>query len=191
MILASASPRRRQLLEQSGRAVTVLPQNVDETWDFGDGTGVASGAIGLARRKLGAFGLLPRDVEVLAADTVVVCRSEVLGKPRDEDDAFEQLRLLAGSEHEVITGVVVANRASSVGFSVTTRLRFRSLTDAEINRYLSSGESMDKAGSYAIQGCGASLVDQIAGSLTNVIGLPLSESIAKLEELATARLESA
>jgi septum formation protein len=172
--LASASPRRRQLLEWAGFRVEVRPASVDESWDGEDPVAHASA---LAEQKA-ATG--PEGRVVLAADTVVHRSDRVFGKPRDREDAARILRELSGGWHEVTTGVCVRGSGHSGPFTVTTRVRFRELNDAEIAAYLATGEADDKAGAYGIQGRAGTFVAEIEGSWTNVMGLPLEACIAAL-----------
>jgi len=173
--LASASPRRRRLLEWAGFRVEVRPATVDESWN---GEDPVAHALALATRKAAGG---PADRVVLAADTVVHREDQVFGKPRDRADAARILRDLSGGWHEVTTGVCVRGGDSSESFAVTTRVRFRKLVDAEIAAYLATGEADDKAGAYGIQGRAGGFVAEIEGSWTNVMGLPLETCIEVLE----------
>lgn len=179
VILASRSPRRRALLEAAGYNVDVRPQDADETWPGGDGE---EATMILARRKLETLAV-ESDAYVLAADTAVICGERILGKPATRDQAIETIQILAGGMHRVVTGVCVRRGSCSRELAVTTRVWFRPLSLDDVERYVDSGESMDKAGAYGIQGIGGTLVDRVEGSYTNVIGLPLAESIEALEAL--------
>lgn len=183
VVLASQSPRRKWLLESAGLAVTVEPVAVDEAQ--GDGEPPAEMAERLARLK--AFEIEGDDTPVIAADTVVSLRGEVLGKPLDDADARKILRRLSGDEHAVITGFCVRYRGQERTGVVRTQVWFRSLRDDEIDRYVKTGEASDKAGAYGIQGEAGPLVDRLSGSYTNVIGLPLAEVLWELEDLAGPR----
>lgn len=154
--------------------------DIDESWPGGD-IGVEAGAIELARRKLEAVG--DRDAVTVAADTVVVIDDDRLGKPADDAEAEAMLSRLAGRSHRVVTGFCVRGSAWREA-AVSTEVRFRPLTRAEIDRYVASGEPRDKAGAYGIQGSGGALVDHVRGSYTNVVGLPLAEVIAAVEEVS-------
>lgn len=176
VFLASGSPRRRYLLEQSGFSVVVEPQDADETWPGGD---PEEAARCIALRKVRAAG--PREVPVLGADTVVVLDGVPLGKPRTAEEARETLEALSGRRHGVITGVGILDQGRERSFSVHTAVWFRELSGEEIERYVNSGDCFDKAGSYGIQSGGGVLVDRVEGSYTNIIGLPLKETIAALE----------
>ena len=176
VFLASGSPRRQYLLEQSGFSVVVEPQDADETWPGGD-PGVAAQQIAL--RKIHSAG--PQDLPVIGADTVVVLDGIPLGKPQTAREAHEMLGALSGKCHLVITGVGIATASEERSFSVSTRVWFRDLSSEEIARYVDSGDCFDKAGSYGIQSGGSVLVDRVEGSYTNVIGLPLRETLEALE----------
>lgn len=178
LVLASASPRRRELLGQLGVAFEVRPADVDETPQPGEG------AEALVRRLASdkaeeALATAPEDdVVVLGADTLVAVHGEVLGKPTDPADARRMLRLLSGSRHQVLTGVAVAIRSgTAVSLDVevaTTQVTMAEWADDQIDAYVASGEPMDKAGSYAIQEVGDRFVTSIEGSFDNVVGLPLA-----------------
>jgi septum formation protein len=131
-----------------------------------------------------------RDEVVLAADTVVTLDGVVLGKPRDRDDAAATLRRLAGRTHEVVTGVAAVRGPVSAVIRVTTAVTFRDLTDAEVSWYLATGEPDDKAGAYGLQGAGAVLVRRVEGSDTNVVGLPLAETVDLLRDVGFDPLDA-
>ena len=170
LILASSSPRRQELLAQMGLSYEVFSPDVDENLEGSPHEVV----IELARRKAVTAAEVYPECVVLAADTLVSIGGEVLGKPRDEQDAERMLKLLNGTWHEVHTGIcVIADGAQQVGHAVTQVL-FSSLSHEEILTYCCSGEPMGKAGAYAIQGQGGMFIDQIRGSYTNVVGLPTS-----------------
>ncbi len=173
LILASASPRRAELLTSAGFAFDVSPAGVDET--LLDAEEPQAYALRVARDKAVTVALRHGDGRVvLAADTVVVAGGEVLGKPRDAHDAERMLRRLSDAVHLVHTAVVVRAPGGETSEVVTTRVHFRRLTDAEIAWYIASGEPDGKAGAYAIQGRGARFVDWIEGSWSNVVGLPIA-----------------
>jgi septum formation protein len=176
--LASASPRRRQLLDLIGVNHVITPADIDET------PHVAEPAdryvMRLAREKAEAIWARYQDLPVLAADTTVVVDTEILGKPESESDAQAMLGKLSGREHLVHTGIALRTRNGvKVGIS-TTRVSFLPLTPAQIRAYWASGEPQGKAGAYAIQGLGAVFVSNISGSYTGVMGLPLCETAAML-----------
>lgn len=183
LVLASESPRRKELLESMGLAFEVQPSGVDESNGW-KGT-PADFARDLARGKALEVARLRAGCWVLGADTVVILDGEVLGKPTDPDEAADMLRRLSGRLHEVITGICIARSAPDFleVRSVSTRVQFKTLSDEEIRAYANSGEPLDKAGGYGIQGAGAFLVRAIEGSYTNVVGLPLCEILEWLLEL--------
>ena len=173
IILASQSPRRRQLLEQMGvRDFTVRPAVGEEKAD--PGLSPAELVEALSRQKAAevAAGAAPEDI-VIAADTVVSVDGRVLGKPRDREDAEKMLSALSGREHTVYTGLTVRRGDEAVTEYEATAVRFRPLTAQEISNYVATGEPMDKAGAYGIQGYGCLLVEGISGDYFNVVGLPV------------------
>ena len=171
IVLASGSPRRTQLLTMLGIAHEVDPAHVDETPEPGEAP--ATTADRLARVKARTVAARHPGREVLAADTVVVLDGESLGKPADADEAAATLRRLAGREHVVITAVALARDDALWERRDETRVRFRPLDDVTIRHYIATGEPMDKAGAYGLQGYGSVLVDRIEGDCFGVIGLPL------------------
>lgn len=172
MVLASTSPRRRDLLAGMGLAFDVIAPEIDET--LRDGESPVCFAERLAAEKAAAVTVDP-DTVVLAADTIVVQGAEVLGKPKDPEHARSMLQCLSGTSHQVITGLCLKRGTNRKVFSVSTDVVFRALDAAEIDDYIASGCPMDKAGGYAIQGGAAHMVRAINGSYTNVVGLPLCE----------------
>jgi septum formation protein len=177
LTLASQSPRRRALLEAACFDVTVVVSGADETWPGGQ---PSAATVLLARRKLDA---VPGVVPCLAADTIVWTHAGPLGKPADHADAKRMLRSLSGMPHRVTTGFAVRGAKGDLARAVTTEVCFRALSETEIERYVATGEPLDKAGGYAIQGLGGALVDWVRGSYTNIIGLPLPAVLAALAEL--------
>jgi septum formation protein len=169
IVLASSSPRRRQLLALLGLSPEVVPSNSDETWRNGEAP--AAHAERLAREKAAA--VARRGAAVIGADTIVVIGGEILGKPRDEAEAQAMLRRLSGREHEVYTAVAVAHGGRVASGVARTVVRFRALDRATIAAYVATGEPMDKAGAYGIQGYGAVLVERIDGDYFTVMGLGL------------------
>jgi len=165
LVLASGSPRRRELLEGLGVRFKVRPVDLDESPLPGEAPG--DYVLRLAIEKAAAR-VEPGEL-VLAADTTVVVDGEILGKPRDDEDARRMLRLLAGREHAVLTGIALG-KAAEVD---ETLVRFAPLSEAEIDWYVATGEPRDKAGAYAIQGLGSLFVDGVEGSYSNVVGLPI------------------
>lgn len=181
LYLASASPRRRELLAQLKLEVLLLPQQVDETPRAGEAPDDC--ALRLAADKARAALADPGcrlDLPVLAADTVVVCDGQLLGKPKSLEDAASMLRRLSGRQHQVLTAVAIADRQHLETVCVSTSVSFRQLDDEEVFAYWHSGEPQDKAGAYAIQGLGAMFVSRIEGSYSNVVGLPLYETVQLL-----------
>jgi septum formation protein len=184
VVLASQSPRRRELLTLVGIAHEVRPADVDETPYAGERP--APHAERLARTKAGVIASADRDAVVIAADTIVVVDGDILGKPRDERDAAAMLARLSGREHAVFTAVAVArgNRVASSVAQVT--VQFRPLTGDEIAAYVATGEPMDKAGAYGIQGYGATIVERVDGDYFAVMGLPLVTTVRLARELGAA-----
>ncbi len=184
LVLASASPRRMGLLKQIGLDFEVFPSSVPETWE--ENTSPLEIAQKLAREKAEAIaGGFPSGI-VIGADTLVVLEGRILGKPQNPDEAFRFLRKLSGRSHDVITAVVLLDAESGrvLADEEVTRVFFREVSDQEIHAYIASGEPMDKAGAYGIQGRGALFVKKIEGCYTNVVGLPLG----KLGEMLTRML---
>lgn len=180
LILASQSPRRRELLATAGISFTVRAREVEEIRALGEAPDAY--ARRLARAKAEAA-WEDRDEIVLGADTIVVLDQSVLEKPRDRADARAMLRRLSGREHTVITGICLRHPGGVEVDSSATRVRFTSLTDAEIDAYAASGEPMDKAGAYAIQGLASKFIERVEGCYFNVIGLPLSQVYRYLKRL--------
>jgi septum formation protein len=186
LVLGSGSPRRRELLARAGIAFEVLPADIDES--ARDGEEPAAFALRLARAKAHAVatrvGAAPRRL-VLGADTIVVIDGDVLGKPTDPEDAVRLLGRLVGREHRVLTAVAVlaSDRADDAATCVVaSQVVMRSAGEDEIRRYVATGESLDKAGAYAAQGEGRRFIERIDGSETNVIGLPMEETLALLRD---------
>lgn len=180
LILASASPRRRELLQQAGVPFTVIPSNTDETLRPGETPEAYS--LRVAQEKAAAVATHQSGNWVLGADTIVAIAATILGKPRDAVDGFRMLRLLSGQPHRVMTAFALLdpNGRTYASQIVTSHVTFKVLTDTQIQDYLDTGEPFDKAGAYAAQGLGAALVEKVEGSYTNVIGLPLDEVLAIL-----------
>ena len=161
IILASQSPRRQELMKLTGLPFTVRVADVDETMDPA-----------LPVQQEVAASAAPDDI-VIAADTIVVIDGRELGKPHTQQDAFDMLSLLSGRTHEVVTVLSVCRGERTESEAVVTRVTFRALTDEEIRAYIATGEPMDKAGSYGIQGYGAMFVSHLEGDYFSVMGLPL------------------
>ena len=180
LILASASPRRRELLTDAGYEFEVVSARVDEVshrW-----LTIRELTIWNAARKAAVASGISRDVVVLAADTLVTIDGEVLGKPADLDEAVRMLHRLSGRSHEVWTGVRIndAARGRTRSFHEMSRVHFRKLDDRAIRNYLGKIDPLDKAGAYAAQGHGAEIIERIDGSYSNVIGLPMEKTSVAL-----------
>ena len=171
LYLASQSPRRTELLTQVGIDHTVVSSSYEEPNEGHDSPieMVKAQALGKARCAVG----IPEGGIVLGVDTIVVLDNEVLGKPQDEADARQMLERLSGRSHSVVTGVALLIKGDEVVFHNETKVYFKELAPFEIESYIASGEPMDKAGAYGIQGKGALWVEKIEGSYTNVVGLPV------------------
>lgn len=184
LILASSSPRRRELLEKAGVRFSVAPAEVDES--LRPGEPAAAYVERLAREKALAVArqTAPGDW-VLGADTAVVAAGQILGKPRDQDDAMRMLRLLSGGSHYVVTGFCIARAPDSVEAlrHVASSVIFRPLTTGEMQEYIKTGESFGKAGAYAIQENGDKFVERIEGDLNNIVGLPVADVLGELRRL--------
>lgn len=173
IILASNSPRRKELLNQMGvKEFKIIAPNVDETVDGGLSPAQMVEELSLRKARAAAGRAGPNDL-IIAADTVVALDGRVLGKPRDGEDAFAMLSALSGREHRVYTGVTVLRGGESATEHEETAVVFRTLAPPEIRGYIATGEPMDKAGAYGIQGRGALLVEGIRGDYCNVVGLPV------------------
>jgi len=175
LILASASPRRKELLEQVGIKFSVIPSNVDESKLVLEGEPYEKAEVSALIKARDVAGKLKEGL-VLGADTIVVLDGKIYGKPVDAQHSYEMLKSLSGKCHQVITGVALVDAAT--GFYLTghekTDVYFSCIQDDEIRQYIDSGEYMGKAGSYAIQGKGALFVEKINGCYSNVVGLPIS-----------------
>ena len=181
VVLASSSPRRRQLLNLIGIAHDVRPANIDESPRPREAP--RRHAERLAREKASAVATRDPDLVTIGADTVVVINRTVLGKPADGDEAARMLALLSGREHLVITAVAVSRGKKLRSAIEEVRVRFRRLRDDEIQAYIATGEPMDKAGAYGIQGFGATIVERIEGDYFAVMGLPLVRLVGLLRDV--------
>ena len=179
-ILASGSPRRKRLLQDAGLAFDVVQAPPDVEEEIAQGLEAEAEAMRRALAKAGFVAGMNPGAFVLGADTVVVLDGEILGKPSDGEDASRMLGLLSGRTHEVITAFALLGPETRHEEAVSTRVSFREIDGETIGRYVKSGEPMDKAGAYAIQGLGGSLVDRVEGSYTNVVGLPVAEALNAL-----------
>ena len=181
IILASASPRRQELLQQIGVPYEVVKSDAEEVLDAVEGPRAL--AVENARRKALAVAARYPGRVVLGADTVVFQDGAVYGKPKDAEDARSMLRSFAGRRHDVVTGVaIIAKDGTCYTDAAETKVFFADLTDDEIAAYIATGEPMDKAGAYAVQGRAAAFIPRIEGSFSNVVGLPLAEVASLLRE---------
>ncbi len=190
IVLASASPRRRELLERIGVRFTVIPSHVPEEELAGESP--EQHVLRLSQNKaleVAGQGNIPGRW-FIGSDTIVLRDTSILGKPQNVTEAAAMLRSLSGREHRVLSGFAVHDRltGSTLADVVSTRVRFKELTETEIAGYIATGEPMDKAGAYAIQGIGVFMVLAIEGSYTNVVGLPLCEVVEALERLGAIKL---
>jgi septum formation protein len=183
IVLASQSPRRAELLRMLGLQIEAIPADIDESYPAGESA--AEHAERLAREKAQAVAAAHPDAVVIGSDTVVVIEGELLGKPRDADDAARMLLRLQGRAHEVITGVAVCYGAAARVRSAVERVtvRFRPFGAATARAYAATGEPLDKAGAYGIQGRGSTLVEGIEGDYFAVMGLPICRLMALLAEV--------
>ena len=181
VVLASSSPRRRELLNLIGIAHEVRPANIDESMRTREAP--RRHAERLAREKATAIASRDPDLITIGADTVVVINRKVLGKPKDRDEATHMLSQLSSREHTVITAVAVARGKKLRSSIEEVRVKFRRLRDEEIEAYVATGEPMDKAGAYGIQGYGATIVERIDGDYFAVMGLPLVRLASLLRDL--------
>lgn len=185
LVLASGSPRRAELLRNAGLAFTIVTPDVNEQLHAGESPGAyvqrlaeEKSLAGLSATQPGLQGDAPpadrSRILVLGADTAVVVDGDVLGKPRDDQDAGDMLRRLSGRWHTVITGVCLRSTDQYLSRVATTSVQFASLSPADVDTYVASGECRDKAGAYAIQGLASRFIPRIEGSYTNVVGLPVA-----------------
>ena len=186
LILASASPRRKELLELFRVPFTIRVADIDETMDETLPPYDEVARVSAAKAKAVERG---EDDVVIAADTIVVCEGKVLGKPHSEEEAYEMLRLLSDRDHQVMTGMTVLRGETAVTVTEVTDLHFRELSDREIYAYIATGEPMDKAGSYGIQGGAALFCSRLVGDYYNVMGLPVCRLGEILREVAPQIME--
>ncbi|MFR4520062.1 MAG: Maf family protein [Fusobacterium sp.] len=181
MILASASPRRKEILENFGFSFKTIVKNIDET---SDKTRAEEKILEIAEKKARAAAIDFPDENVIGADTVVVVDGKILGKPKDEKEAFSMLKSLSGRSHEVITAFSFININKNISYSdyEITKVYFKNLTDDEINWYINTKEPMDKAGAYGIQRKGAFFVEKIEGDFFSVMGFPLGKFVRFLNK---------
>ncbi len=177
-ILASASPRRRELLENIGLKFDIIVSSQNEDDINKDlPPELYCNELALKKASMVAYQIKDKHAVIIAADTIVFADGEILGKPKDDKDAYKMLKLLSSKEHKVYTGICVLRMSDgfSVTRSVSTIVKFKELTDDIIYDYIKTGEPLDKAGAYGIQGKGAVLIKKIDGDYFNVVGLPVSE----------------
>lgn len=181
MILASASPRRKEILENFGFSFKTVVKNVDETSNKDT---VKEKIMEIARKKAIAVAKNFPNENVIGADTMVVINNKILGKPHNKQEAFEMLKSLSGKNHEVITAFSFINLEKNITYCdyEITKVYFKNLTDEEINWYIGTNEPMDKAGAYGIQGKGAFFVEKIEGDFFSVMGFPLGKFVRFLSE---------
>ena len=181
LILASNSPRRRELLALAGYEYNVIPSDADE---ITEGIAPAELAVCNAKAKaLDVFSRLDEDSVVIGADTVVCVEDQIFGKPKDESDAFQMLKKLSDGCHSVITGCCVVSKKGIEEFSCESMVKFRHLDDEEIWKYIATGEPMDKAGAYGIQEKASLFAEHFQGDFYNIIGLPVAGLYPILKEL--------
>ena len=180
IILASNSPRRKELLTAHNIAFEVIPSDISE--ELNPHLSPVDNVMSLAKQKALDVYEKCKKQPILAADTVVVYNNEILGKPADEQDAFRMLKLLSGKTHEVITGVAYISDNGVETSHEISKVTFNLLTDEEIVEYIDTKEPMDKAGSYAIQGIGAKLVKSYEGEYNNIVGLPMKLVLKMLKK---------
>lgn len=186
LYLASGSPRRRELLTQLGLSFERLSTDVEEQRDEGEQPEHYVRRLALQKAQAGVT-VAKQDLPVLGADTIVVLNNEVLEKPADTDAAAAMLAMLSGQTHQVMTAIAFADRQRSLDCLVVTEVTFRSLTPDDIMTYIASGEPMDKAGAYGIQGLGGNFVRKINGSYYAVVGLPLVETAELFSQFLALR----
>ena len=179
LILASKSPRRKELMEYVGEEFVISSAEVDESYD----ESLSPDKVVEYLSYIKAMPLNNGENIVIGADTVVSVDGNILGKPIDEKDAFDMLKKLSGREHTVYTGVTLAKGENVNTFSVATKVYFYELSDEEILEYIKSGEPMDKAGAYGIQGKGCIFIEKIDGDYFNVVGLPVSRLKKELDKM--------
>ncbi len=181
IILKSESPRRKELLSKMGYSFEIKAMNIDEKIDINLSPFENVKRLGLLKasvNEMDDYGSI-----LIGCDTIVVLDEEIFGKPKNKDDAYKMLKALNGKKHQVMSGVGVIYKEHHYNFVEVSDVYFKNLSDNEINGYISTGECFGKAGSYAIQGIGGTLIDHIEGSLNNIIGLPTEKLKNILEEI--------
>ena len=185
IVLASASERRQELLNRLVENFTIIVSEFDESLvEFQGDLSEYVENIALGKAK-DVVDRVKQDAIIIAADTIVTLENDILGKPKDKDDAFRMLKMLSGRVHKVYSGLVLINTSNGrvIKTSLATEVKFSSLTDEEIIKYINSGEPLDKAGAYGIQGKGGIFVEEIRGCYYNVVGLPLNKLKYMLNEI--------
>lgn len=186
IILASGSPRRRELMDREGFEFTVITSKAEENYDPSLPPQEIAQSLAKLKAQAVASALPAQDLEdsiVIGADTIVALDGVIYGKPADASDACRMLRELSGKTHQVITGVCIICNKDAQAFAQSTNVNFKELSGIEIQEYVASGEPLDKAGAYGIQGLGGKLVDSIDGDFDNVVGLPIKTLAPKLRAL--------
>ena len=183
-VLASSSPRRKELLETAGIDFEIDVEGVEE---IPQGNTPEEKVCPVAAQKCRPVAARRPGDCVIGADTVVSIDGDILGKPRDRKDAYDMLRRLSGREHTVYTGVCISANGEETVFAEATKVKFFPLSDSEIEDYVSSGEPMDKAGAYGIQGLGCTLVEGISGDYFNVVGLPVARVVREIKRITGAK----
>lgn len=183
IILASASPRRKELLTQMGVEFTVYTSNIEEKVTESDPEAVVKELS--MQKSRDVYDRLDEcdDIIVIGADTIVYAEDRILGKPKDEDDCRQMLRLLQGRTHHVYTGVTIITREQEISFAEDTLVKVHEMDDVEIDEYIRTGEPMDKAGGYGIQGYFAKYVEGIDGDYNNVVGLPIARLYQEMKKI--------
>lgn len=180
IVLASQSPRRKELMALLPYSFTIDPSCADEV--IAETLSPRQNAISLAKKKALDRASLHRDEIVIGCDTIVVIQGKILGKPKDKADAFRMLKLLSNNMHAVITGVCIIGNGRECCFAERTLVTMSEISDEEINRYIASGEPFDKAGAYAIQGLASVFIEKIDGDYFNIVGLPVSRLYRELKK---------
>ncbi|MRX71427.1 septum formation inhibitor Maf [Bacillus lacus] len=180
LVLASGSPRRKEILENVGLSFTIAVSDIEEIIE--EGASPSEAVSSLAAQKAQSIADRFQHSFVIGADTVVVLDGVILGKPRDKEEAFSMLSGLSGSTHSVLTGVCLMQGSRTVSFYESTSVTFYELSETEIRSYIESGEPMDKAGAYGIQGLGSLLVKELHGDYFSVVGLPVARTIRELKK---------
>jgi septum formation protein len=182
IILASTSPRRRELLEKTGIVFEIVPSSYEE--DVSLNMSPAELVIFLSKGKAEDVSNKNPGAVIIGADTIIAFDNKVLGKPHTKENAKETLSMLGGKKHSVVTGFTIIEKSAnkSVSKAVETKVYFKNLTDKEIEDYINTGEPLDKAGAYAIQGIGKKLIEKIEGDYSNVMGLPVLNVLETLKE---------